>query len=343
MKKKDIFGTAAFLILTCVIFFSVQHVFGISNKYSEHSEMMFEGYYDKEADSIDAIFIGNSHIYRYWQNAFAWKEYGMSAMSLSVSDMPASAVKNMAIEAMKNQKPKVLVLDATAFANEDSANNKIYLILNNMKFSMNKIDTIRDYCESNDITGEDQLQYYFPMIQFHSRWKEINKKDFIQMYPSYLNSCYLKDFLSKTIEETEHIDTDLRTPIGKQSKEALLNLLDWCKKQDVKIRFLAVPVLRSEDKMGMINTVGDIVKEHGFEFVNYNEQAMFDSFDFDITVDFQDINHTNINGSYKFTKVYGKALMEEYGLTDHRNEEKYSEWNEEADAYYDEIKDYFIY
>ena len=102
--KKDILGTTVFLIMTCVLFLAVQNVFGVSNKFSEHAEMMFEGYYDEPKDTVDAVIIGNSHIYRYWQSAFGWKEYGLSTLALSTSDMPGSVMKNMAIEAGKTHR-----------------------------------------------------------------------------------------------------------------------------------------------------------------------------------------------------------------------------------------------
>ncbi len=342
--KKDILGTTVFLVMTCILFFAVQNVFGVSNSFSEHAEMMFEGYYDEQEDTVDAVIIGNSHIYRYWQSAFGWKEYGISTLALSTSDMPGSVIKNMAIEACKTQNPKLLVFDATAFADKDNVkNNKIYMMLNNMKLSKNYIDTVDNFCAYAGVTGMEKFDFYLPIIQFHSRWKEINQTDFEQTYPSYLNSCYMEEFLTSTIKERAHKATDERVKIGKRNEAVLRDLLEWCKGEDIEIQFLAVPLLRNEKKLGMINYVGDIVEEYGYEFLNYNDADLYESFDFDVSVDFQDKNHTNVNGSYKFSKVYGKYLVERYSLADHRGESEYASWDERADAYMDIIREYFIY
>lgn len=341
--KRDIIGTIGFFLVGFIIFLSIKGIFGVSNEYSEHSEMMINGYYDEQENTIDAVLIGNSHIYRYWQSAFAWEEYGIATTALSSSAMPASVVKNVAIEALKTQNPKVLILDASAFADKDKSNNKIYLLLDNMKFSANYIDMVEKYCDSAKITGMGKLQYYFPIIQFHSRWKEISEADFRQTYPSYLNSCYLEKFLTSTIEDREHLATEARNEIGAQNEADLRDLLEWCVRQDVKVQFLAVPMLRNEKKQGMINRVGDIIAEYGIDFINYNDTELYDSFDFQVTQDFQDANHTNINGSYKFTKVFGNYLKERYGLEDHRQEAAYASWNERAKEYDAVIEEYFIY
>ena len=50
--------------------------------------------------------------------------------------------------------------------------------------------------------------------------------------------------------------------------------------------------------------------------------------------DFQDRNHTNIKGSYKFTNVFGEYLKERYGLSDRSGEAPYADWDAQASAYY---------
>lgn len=342
--KKSIIKAVVFCGIGAGLLLAVQSVLGVSNYFSEHTEMMFEGYYEQPEDTLDAVLIGNSHVYKFWQGAFAWQEYGLAALSLSTSDMPCSVVKNIAVEALKTQNPRVMVFDATQFAQEKAEeNNKIYLILNSMHVSQNYMDMIGNYCDYAGISGMDRMAYYFPILQFHSRWKEINAGDFVQKYPSYLNSCYIKDYLSQTIEETEHITTQRRAPISAKSEEVLRELLDWCREQEFEPLFLVSPLLLEEERLAMINTVGDIVSEYGIPFINYNDPGMFESFDFDVSADFQDKSHTNINGSWKFTKVFGQYLIDHYGLSDHRREEAYASWDGQAQKYYEIIEDYFIY
>ncbi len=341
MRIKNLGKTILFVAIGCVILFWVSRLFGVSNEYSEHAEMIVNGYYEQAEDSIDALLIGNSHVYRYWQPAFAWNEHGLASMEWSTSDMPYGAMKNVVIEALKTQSPKVLVLDATVFANgKDGPSNKIYLLLDNMKYSKNYFDMIRNFCDFSDVTGKTKLQYYIPMIQFHSRWTELSELDFRQTMPSYLNSCYQENFLAKTIQPVEHIVTDKRVAIAPRSEDALRDLLEWCQQQDVEILFYAAPMLRKENQSGRINYIGDIISEYGMNFVNFNDEDLYAMFGFEESEDFQDRNHTNIKGSYKFTKVFGEYLKDRYDLPDRSGETAYAGWDTQASAYYAIVNPY---
>ena len=341
MKIKITGKIIVFLLIGILIVNSATSFMGISNEYSEHAEMVLNGYYDLDQDSSDVVFVGNSHVYRYWQCAFAWKEYGLSSAALATSDMPYCVVKNMVIEALKTQSPKVVVIDATAFANkEQEVKNKIYLLLNNMHHSANYYDMIANFCYYSDIEGLDQLQYYFPLVQFHERWKELSIQDFVQTQPSYLNSCYQEKFLTSTIQGKNHNYTEEKSPIAEGCEDALRDFLEWCQEADCKVLFYGAPVLKSKDYLECINYVLDIAQEYGADTIDFNDEGLFESFGFVLDKDFQDTNHTNIVGSYKFTRGFALWLMEEYGLTSHSGEAGYEEWDEQAEEYYNLVIPY---
>ena len=328
---KKIAGTFAFFFMGFVLFLGLRELLGPDEEYSE---MMFQGFYDTPDNTLDAVFIGNSHTYKFWQGAFAWEELGIATSEVATSSMPGSTMKNVAIEVLKTQKPKVLVMDITPFANIDKENNKVHLLIDNMKFSMNYLDMIENYCKYTGVTGMEKMQFYLPIIQFHPRWKELTEKDFTQTRPSYINSNYQRKFMKKKQKEkTEHTSTEEREKIGENNEAALREFLEWCTQQEVPVQFVAVPILR-EKNLAKINYAGDIVKEYGVEFVDCNEEDMFESFGFDIKTDFEDINHTNVKGSFKFTKVYGEYLMKNYGLKDRWGEAEYASWDEKAEEYY---------
>lgn len=46
----------------------------------------------------------------------------------------------------------------------------------NMRWGPVKVEAVRGYC--SEIRGQSVLSYYLPNIRFHSRWKELSKKDF---------------------------------------------------------------------------------------------------------------------------------------------------------------------
>lgn len=73
---KEIVKTIGFFLMGFVIYLGVKELLG---PFDENAEMMFDGYYNQQEDTMDAVFIGNSHIYKFWQGAFAWDELGMAS------------------------------------------------------------------------------------------------------------------------------------------------------------------------------------------------------------------------------------------------------------------------
>ena len=349
MKKKiwNIVKVICFLALFCAIGLEATSVMGISNIYSEHAEMMVNGYYETDEDTVDVLFVGNSHVYRYWQGAFAWKEYGLASLALSTSDMPYSVVKDVAIEALKTQNPKLIVFDLTSFVksndNADNADslNKIYLLLNNLKFSKNYLNIISDFCYYNDITGKDMLQYYLPLIQFHDRWSEMAERDFVQTQESYLNSCYEDQFLTYAITDSTHAYTDESGKMEDDCMEALCDICEWINDElDCEVLFYVAPTVRSEWALKRWNAAADVVKSYGIDVIDFNDEGEYELFGFDDLTDFQDANHTNVKGSYKFTNYFAQYIMDTYGIESHTGEAAYASWDEKADAYYDIVSEY---
>lgn len=342
MKKKLAFKYIVFILVGLIVSYPIISLFGISNEFSEHAEMMINGYYDAPEDSADVVFIGNSHVYRFFQSAFAWRECGLASNSWSTSDLPYGAIRNVAVETLKTQSPKVVVFDLSVFANEkDSANNKIYLLTQNMKISKNYFEMIRNYCSYSNVKGSKVLQYYFPIIQFHDRWKSINQGDFCQTMPSYLNSCYQEKFLTNVVQDKTHICTDKRVAVAPGSEQALRDLLQWCSEQkDVDFLFYAAPLLKGDEQLGRINYLCDIVRDSGVQVINFNDQQNFEELGLDVHTDFQDSNHTNVKGSLKFTKYLSSYLMEKWEIPDRRGDENYAEWDTQADGYYQIVGGY---
>ncbi len=303
--------------------------------------MMINGFYDLKDDSADAVFIGNSHVYRFWQSAIAWKELGISSASWSTSNMPYGAAKGVTEEIFKTQSPKVLCVEASMF-NKDSDNsaNKIYLILSSIRNSKTKYSIIRDFCRYQNITFKEAMQYYFPFLQFHSRWYELNEGDFIQTQTSYLNSCYQTDFLTTRAKGKTRRQLKGTKKIAEDCERALIDYLEYCKTLDCEVIFFFSPIFNSDAKVRRYNYISQIIREYGFEVQNYTKDDNYATLNLDEKNDIQDSSHTNIRGSYKFTRAMGKWLIENYGLEDRRGDASYELWNQSADQYYSIISEY---
>ena len=331
-----------FVLITVLIVTVLDGFFGISNVNSDYAKTVIKSYYAQDKDTVDAVLIGNSHIFRFWESPFAWNEYGLAALPITTADMPAETYKYVAKEALKTQSPQVLVFDVNAFAGtEMTHNNFIYLLLNNMKKSSDYYAMIDTYCRYEGISGFDRLQYYLPLVQFHSRWSDLNEGDFDMLCEYYLNAYYEEGFLSTVLKTASRIETDERADTAPKYEEALNELLNWCDEQEIAIEFVGTNVL-SEETQAMINRCGDIIEARGYPFVDYNDSEWFDDAGYDTATDFMDVEHTNIKGAYKFTLSYALYLKNKYDLKDRRTDESYSSWSEAAEGYLVEIEKYFV-
>ena len=55
-------GTIGFFLMGFAIFLGIRGIFGVSNEYSEHAEMMIEGYYEEQENTAIFTDTGRVHL-----------------------------------------------------------------------------------------------------------------------------------------------------------------------------------------------------------------------------------------------------------------------------------------
>ena len=81
---------------------------------SDHGINQNRGLYFQSEDSIDAVFLGTSHIHCNVNTALLWEEYGIAAYDYSGAEQPLWMTYYYLKEFYKYQDPKVVVLDLYA-------------------------------------------------------------------------------------------------------------------------------------------------------------------------------------------------------------------------------------
>ena len=346
MKKvfKDILRLFVFGMILFVMFAFICRFFYPSNEFVEHAEMMINGYYERPENSADVVVVGNSHVYRFWQDSYAWKELGIASATWSTSNMPFVTTRGVTKEMMETQKPKLLVVEAGMFAKlTEGANDQIFLILASMKHDKNRYSMINDYCNYLGIKGAERAKFYIPFIQFHDRWNDLNEGDFRQLKKSYLNSCYQQEWLETREQGNEFVDVQEDSkPLDPICENALRDYLEYCKTLDCEVLFVYSPMWSGvgSGRKARYNYMADIIHEYGFDLVDYNDQATYDTLGLDLTTDIQDDTHVNVKGSLKFTKVLGQYIKDRYDIPDRRDQAEYADWTKTADEYYEMIDPY---
>lgn len=127
-----------------------------------------------------------------------------------------------------------------------------------------------------------------------------------------------------------------RKPLPELEEKALRELLSYCKEQNLKnvvfTRFPHIVVKRTFDRFEKSNTVGDIVEEYGFDYLNFERD--FVNTGLDENTDFYNLDHLNVFGQQKFTEYLTDYLMARYAVAQKDRSDKLStEWKK-CGSYY---------
>jgi len=329
MVKKAFVKGSIFIIILFLITVTLNSLFVIK---TNHRAKLTEGLYTNTGDAFDVVLLGSSHMDALINPNTLWKQYGITSFDFATGGQPIDVTYYLLKEVLKNHKNPIVVVDLYYLGSTDKFGNEGYVrtALDNIKLSLNKVDAI-----INCTPRKQWLNYLFPIFKYHDRWKELTQRD----YNFDTSEIYYKkgfgashDLYGK--ENTSNSSTTEMANLPPKTEEYLNKIIDLSKKEGFKLIFTNAPhdynqtsgsKVWTNQPAKMFNKVAEISKNNNIPFINYNK--MIDELDFNFKTDMVNIGHLNINGSNKVTLNFGKYLIENYGLVDHRNDEKYKNWN----------------
>ena len=173
---KKLIRCVAFFIIGFLIFQVLTYVFvpkWISK--IDPATPRFKEFYELEKNSVDVLAIGASDVGRGYSPVKVWKEYGITSFNLGTSNQTFSLAYYLISEAIKYQKPKVIVLDMDAlFVEKDAPEGEYRKLFDNLKLDDVKIQAIND----EKVRAGDKLPYIFPLLRFHDRYNKLEEEDF---------------------------------------------------------------------------------------------------------------------------------------------------------------------
>lgn len=338
---KQFIKAAAFFLLLAILFSEVQSVFLVnSDNYYLYQVMRA---YEKEPEVMDAVYIGASNVFPFWHASLGWEEYGITVYPFATSAAPSVSLRYFAEEARKSHPDALFIFNLGEFKNEGVNVSAAHRAADYMPFSPTKVRLINAIAELNDFNELDKLEYYFPIIRFHSRWDDTSSSDYLYRTKELHKGNYVANtHLSKITDITDKfVESDQQTEISEKRLLVLDDLLDYCAREKLRVLFVTSPqALGTERMVGLRNAVCSYVEERGYDVLNLT--TAMDELGLDLTTDFYNANHTNIHGSLKFTHWFGAYLQERYGLADKRGDPAYASWDEAAAEYEKTISPYTL-
>ena len=330
MKKsiKSLIRIGIFLIILSLILVFFNSVFKF--KYDGGIYKLTK-FYELEDNTVDVLIVGSSHSYCGFCPGILWDEYGMTAYCMGGASQPMWNSYYFIKEALKTQKPKLIVLEVYAIAYSAEYADDINIIKNNFGFHLsdNKIDSLK-VSAPEDRWSDFLLEY----THYHSRYKDISSEDFLEdkgnpYYYDWKGQTILTTKKSRKAKDISSI-TDSADLYPKE-EEYYRKILELAKEENIPIAVVIAPWYTIAEIYQMRFNAGGIIAENaGVPFINCN--LFLDEIGIDFSTDNADIaGHLNLRGSVKFTHFIGKYLSEQFDIPDHRDDPEYESWQRNAD------------
>lgn len=321
-------GAALFVVIGLFIFGRASET--LRKKTGGYPDMI-HSFYDIEKNSLDVLVLGSSHGYHSFQPNLLWKECGLASYVMCSQRQSVAQSWYLLQEALKYQKPKVVLLEAYYFFldHEHTGEVSIRYAYDGMRFSRLKYDMIEDFREG--MTWKEKLTYYIPFLKYHSRWSELSDDDF--------NSRpWLKG--SVLTAKTEAVPEPELPEEGRKVSSVFYDyfgrIADTCRENGIELVVYLAPFTWEDDTgqgrqdfarmQSAYLTLEPYVRGMGIPFLSYQEGNRAG---IDFRTDFSDYSHLNTNGAVKITRALAGYLEENYDLPDHRGEAAYASWDED--------------
>ncbi len=295
---------------------------------SEDGIEQMQAYYLQKENTVDVLLLGSSHTYCDVNTGVLWDEYGISAFDLGGAEQPFWNSYYFLKEALKTQKPKVIVLDITIPGiRSEEYQLRVWSVKNlfGIHFNRNRIDATRISVPSSSF--ETLLN---PMNEMHTRYSDLDKDDFIDSNRSVNYKGFdLRDGIVPYETPDMSGVTEL-TPMTEKEELYYRKIIELTREEKIPLLLVSVPFPVYEEAQKIYNYEFKIAKEEGVPYIDYNKGNHYAEMDLDFKTDMADEFHLNITGNEKFSKYLGAQLKETYDLTDHRGDEKYDSWEVNA-------------
>ena len=286
-------------------------------------------FYQLQDHTVDALFIGSSHVYYSVNTCMLYDDYGIAGYLLASPGQPVWISYYFLEEALKTQSPKLVVFDVcTLYQKAADVGASSWPSLISMKPSVTKWNAIR--AVNREGKQLDAVGAFFSFPYYHTRYDELTRQDFYNTKRVRYNG-YKQDFTSISkdeIKEWEQVDRTGFEAIGtitRRTETYLRRLIELCRDRKIPLLLVNAPyVNHTLEKQQAYNYIWTIAAEYGVPFLdaNYDSRICIDQ-----EQDFFEPSHLNYKGSLKYSEYLADTLGR-YGLPDRRGDARYRHWEE---------------
>lgn len=252
--------------------------------------------------TIDVLILGDSETYSSMIPLQMWRDYGITGYCCGTSGQNLGYSLLFLKKAFARQSPKVVLLETNAFFCDFSYGEALLY----------------------------QLDRKLPVFNYHNRWKNWvggTKQKVTSVYAGNQTKGYV---YSKAIAPADASDymhpSEEAEPVSAKSLAYFKSIVDFCREKETALVLVSTPSTKNWNYKRH-NRLSKLAAEHGVAYVDMN---LLPELKIDWARDSRDHgDHLNHSGAVKVTGYLGGFLAKNYGLSDHRGEKAFEQWDED--------------
>ena len=335
MKKKLIFCIC--ILLLCGAFLGMAQAILEPKYMTENKEGALVAEYYRDVGAHDVLFLGDCEAYESYTPPTLWEQYGITSYIRGTPQQLIWHSYYLLEDTLRHETPKAVVFNVYAMRYGEPQNEAYNrLALDGMKLSATKIGAVR----ASMTEEESMTSYVFPILRYHSRWKELKREDFTYLFRR--DTVSHNGYLMQTGVKPMEVEIE-GTPLQDVALPAIcFEYLDrmraLCEENGIELILVKAPTnfwsYYWYDEWDA--QIVSYAEEHSLAYYNFISHT--EEIGIDWSTDTYDAGaHLNVHGAEKLTVYFGKILQEQHGLTDHRGEDALrSVWEEKVTRYYEE-------
>lgn len=312
-----------FISLVVIFFVGYNKIFRI--KLDEADSMKI--FYEQKENTIDVLALGSSHVFGSINPAILYRDYGIACYDLCGAGLPTKVSYYYLIEAIKTQTPKVIILgieDTSLDGSNDIGTEYSYLWTGNMKWSLNKLNLVKD------IANDNWIDVFLGYPVTHGRYDgDLAERDFLPYRGDIYHKYYKGNrvFWGVNEEAFNASDYPYTSEVGDFSgdtKQWIDGVLDIANDISADVILYASPALKDKSVQMSINAISEYAKARGVKFIDLRKEQALINIDYENEMN--DKEHVNYLGQEKTSQYIGKFLKENFNLPDRRKDNNYVSW-----------------
>jgi len=275
------------------------------------NEMKANGILAERENSIDVVALGDSECALAFAPMVLWREQGIAAYNCGTAGQYLYEAYGYLLQALKRQSVQVVLLEANMLFRESTADSWLF----------------------------SKLERLLPVFRYHNRWKSMRAEDLGPVGYTWRDEYKGHMFYTEAVPYTggsNMFPSDAARGIPLWNRVSLWELHRLCDQYGIRLVLFSAPSPVNWNTESH-NAVQNLAEKWEIPYLDMN--LMEQEIPIDWQTETKDAgDHINFLGAEKVSTYLARYLAEQYGLTDHRDDPAYTDWNQDLEVYQEAVK-----